>query len=70
MFTKEDCLISLSANGCRLVGRNHWTDGTYLFRIAGGKDGYRIVADRITPAPDANEAVRSALRPMFRASRH
>jgi hypothetical protein len=33
--------------------------------IAGKHNGYEVIADRIVPTADHNEAIRAALRPMF-----
>jgi hypothetical protein len=69
MFSKDAILTSLDSNGCRKIGRNKWSDGTYNFRIVGDHNGYEVIAERIVSAVNASEAVRAALRPMFLEAR-
>ena len=63
--TREQILASLAANGCTKIGRNRWKDATRYFSIKGRGETCLLVAERIFPAKDANEAMREALRPMY-----
>lgn len=63
MFSKEECLASAAANGCRKIGRNLWTDGEYNFTLKGAGDQYRFEAARIDGKAIG---MREALRPFYR----
>ena len=69
LFTRSECLDSLDANNCVKVGRNRWEDETYRYRLTGRGENHSVVAERLVSQPNANMAMREALRPMFLASR-
>lgn len=68
MNTKQVCLDSLTANGCRKLGVNKWSDADHEFRIVKSGEGYDIKATRTSPWLGMNVEMRNALRPMFLAS--
>lgn len=65
MFSKEQILASLDANGCKKVGKNKWTDGEHDSHIISKQGGHELIADRVRLPTNTNEAIRAALRPMF-----
>jgi hypothetical protein len=56
------CTVGMNGSRTRRIGSQAMNDACV---IAGKHNGYEVIADRIVPTADHNEAIRAALRPMF-----